>query len=76
MKIAIKRSDGGVSIMTVLIPEKRDEAIEKWKQANPGMYVSHRDIDEKDIPKDRKDRDALADNGAALVVDRARQRKD
>lgn len=59
MMIAITRSDGGVSIMSI-IDEKADveKEIEKWSQSHSEKYISHREISASDIPPDRTFRNA------------------
>lgn len=68
MKIAISRTDGGVSIMTLLDEARQDEAIRKWQDVNPGQYVSHREVSEDEIPTDRASRNALTDTGTEIRV--------
>jgi hypothetical protein len=52
--IAIKRQDGGVSIMNLPPEADADKEIAKWKESNPG-YVSHSVIDA--VPQDRQSRE-------------------
>lgn len=58
MKIAINRTDGGVSIMTVLDDTKLNECLAKWNITNSGKYVSHHIIVDADLPPDRINRNA------------------
>lgn len=56
--ILIKRTDGGVSIMTIKDSNASVEAeIEKWKGVSlPGSYLSHEEIDPTIVPKDTSKR--------------------
>lgn len=73
MKIVIKRTDGGVSIMTAVMDLDLDldlaARIEQWKSSNPGLYVSHREMPDDAIPADRTFRDAWTDTTSGLVID-------
>lgn len=70
MKILIKKNEG-VSIMN-LIDADLDAAIEKWKAVHPEEYLSHEEISEEDIPKDKYFRDAW---GHDLEVDMEKARE-
>ena len=72
MKIAISRTDGGVSIMTIIGDSDVAESIEKWKDCHPDEYVSHRVIEDSDLPSDRATREGWVDSGASITVDPAR----
>lgn len=69
MKIAIKRTDGGVSIMTVIGNANVNTCVEQWKAVNEGKYVSHREMPDEAIPTDRSNREAWADETPELVID-------
>lgn len=75
MKLCIKTTTG-VAIMTVIFPPKfaerenitleelnafADNEVARWSAANPGQYISHREIAESDIPPDRSKRHLWAD---------------
>lgn len=78
MKIAIKRTDGRVSIMQIddieieegqenqnpdeLMEAALDKAINDWKGVHIDEYVSHRVIASSAIPDDRTFRDAWTDD--------------
>lgn len=66
-KILVKRNDGGVSI---IVPgdSATPETMERDARAVPG-YVSHREIDDSDIPADRAFRDAWEDSQPGPQVD-------
>lgn len=66
-KIAVKRSDGGVSI---LIPthEATPELLLRDALATPG-YVSHREVEDDAIPSDRIFRDAWTDDFPTETID-------
>lgn len=68
MKIVIKKTNG-VAVMTVLDEADVDGCIEKWKAANPGEYVSHREMSDDAIPTDRTFRDAWDDITPEPVID-------
>lgn len=53
MTIVIQKSSGGVAVMRLLGAASADECLENWKAVNPGEYVSHVEVAEADLPKDR-----------------------
>ena len=55
--------------MTLVNDADADEAIEKWKLANPEKYVSHRQMPDSAIPTDRTFREAWADTTPELTID-------
>jgi len=73
MKLAIKRSDGGVSIMTFTDKNPDIEAnIKKWESsvASRGLTaVSYRIVTEQDIPESREFRDAWEDSQEGEQID-------
>ena len=66
-KIVVKRIDGGVSIVCPS-PEATSELLLRDALAVEG-YVSHREIDDLDIPKDRIFRNAWTDNLPTNKID-------
>lgn len=62
----------GLQIVTLTAsaedPLRRAAQLEKWKASYPGIYISHREIAESDLPEDRTFRGAWHDNGQAIVV--------
>lgn len=66
-KIAVKRLDGGVSII-IPTSEATPELLERDALAVVG-YVSHREIEDVDIPTDRTFRNAWTDNYPTVTVD-------
>jgi len=75
MKLCIK-TPTGVAIMTVVFPHEftereditleelntfADNEVARWSAANPGKYISHREITDADIPTDRLKRHLWAD---------------
>lgn len=46
----------GVAVMRLVNDADPAKCIEQWKQAHPGQYVSHVEMDEADLPKDRSAR--------------------
>lgn len=66
-KIVVKRADGGVSI---IIPsaDATNEAIERDALRTEG-YVSHRQIDDEQLPTSRAFRDAWTDDNPTETVD-------
>ncbi len=69
MKTVIKCTDGGVAIMTLVEGADLSEALRKWGDVNPGKYLSHRDMEDSAIPKDREFREAWADTTLEPVID-------
>lgn len=69
MKTVIKCTDGSVAIMTLVEGADLSEALRKWGDVNPGKYLSHRDMEDSAIPKDREFREAWADTTPELVID-------
>jgi hypothetical protein len=51
--IVIQKASGGVSVMRLLNGADADKCVEQWKAVNPGEYVSHAEVAETDLPKDR-----------------------
>jgi len=68
MKTVIKTT-AGVATMTLVVGADEAGAIEKWKLANPGKYISHREMPDAAIPTDRTFRNAWADVTPELVID-------
>jgi len=70
MKIMISRTDGGVSIMT-MVRDGADVAVqlEKWKGIHPGEYASHRVAEDHEVPADRTFRNAWTDAGGKIAHD-------
>lgn len=58
MLIAIKRIDGGVSIMTCSDDADISLELSKWQESMPGQYSSHTPIKASDIPVDKTYRNA------------------
>jgi hypothetical protein len=69
MPIVIKLSTGGVAVMRLIGDADANEAIEKWKSVNQGLYVSHREMPDDAIPIDRTFRDAWDDITLEPVID-------
>ena len=69
MKTVIKLASGVVAVMTLIGDADEAEAIKKWKLANPGEYVSHRQMSDEVIPADRTFRNAWADTTLELTID-------
>ncbi|MFA7278643.1 MAG: hypothetical protein WC100_00945 [Sterolibacterium sp.] len=69
MKIVIKKTSGGVSIMTLVGDADPAECIAKWSDANPGEYVSHREMPDDAIPVDRTFRNAWTDTTPEPMID-------
>jgi hypothetical protein len=68
MRIAITRTDGGVSIMHCAQPDPAIDAgdraawiaheVAKWQSHHPGAYAVHAEITAEQVPADRAFRDA------------------
>lgn len=71
MLLAIKRTDGGISIMNVFDDANVDDEIEKWSTVHVNEYVSHKSIDPALIPSDRTFRNAWKED---LTVDMVKAR--
>jgi hypothetical protein len=69
--IAIRRQDGGVSIMRLAEEAAVDAEIAKWQQVHPGEYASHATVEEGVVPADRAFRNAW---GHDLKVDMPKAR--
>jgi hypothetical protein len=69
MKTVIKCTDGSVAVMTLVEGADLDEALRKWGDVNPGKYLSHRDMENSAIPKDREFREAWTDTTPEAVID-------
>lgn len=77
MNILIKRVDGGVSVMRLINGADAATEVDKWKTTYPNAYVSHREIDELDIPVTREFRNAWVDvtddNNINIDLSRAKE---
>jgi len=69
MNILIKRVDGGVSVMRLINGADAATEVDKWKTTYPNAYVSHREIDELDIPATREFRKAWTDITNETIID-------
>jgi len=69
MKTIIKCTDGSLAVMTLVDGANLNEALKKWGDVNPGMYLSHREMPDEAIPVDRTFRNAWEDNTPELVID-------
>jgi len=69
MKTVIKCTDGSVAVMTLVEGADLSEALRKWGNVNPGKYLSHRQMEDSAIPKDRKFREAWADTTLEPMID-------
>lgn len=71
MAIVIEKASGGVAVMRLIGHADAQACLAQWKQANPGEYVSHLEVAERDLPADRSQRDAWKLSGGAVVIDPA-----
>lgn len=69
MKIVTTNSDGGVWITTLVDGHKFEDVMKKWPPEMQEKYVSHREMPDDAIPKDRTNREAWEDKTAPLVID-------
>ena len=69
MKIVIKCVDESVQIMTLVAGVDFYTALDKWKAAHLGKYLSHRQMPDSAIPSDRTFRDAWSDTTPELTID-------
>lgn len=69
MKIVIKCVDESVQIMTLVAGVDFYTALDKWKAAHLGKYLSHREMPDEAIPIDRTFRDAWTDTTPELTID-------
>lgn len=69
MKTVIKCTDSSVAIMTLVGGADLSEALRKWGDVNPGKYLSHRDMEDSTIPKDREFRGAWTDTTPEAIID-------
>lgn len=74
MLYALKRTDGGVSIMTTVDDAKPQDCIAKWPEDERATIVSIHPIDPSDIPQDRSFRDAWTHDGKTFAHDMAKAR--
>lgn len=68
MKIVISKTDGSISIMSLIGDADASECIDKWKEIHAGEYVSHTVVSDDAIPADREQRDSWVLVGDAVVV--------
>lgn len=69
MKTIIKCADGSVAVMTLSSGSDVLQEIEKWRGTNPEKYISHRNMEDSAIPKDRTFRNAWSDTTPQLTID-------
>jgi hypothetical protein len=67
MRVSIKRSDGGVSIMNVLEGTSVEQEITKWTPEQQALVVSWRELSDDELPADRYFRSAWKDVGKIEV---------
>lgn len=72
MKIAIKRTDGGISIMHLLNDDELESSLRKWQEVHINEYVSHEIVTEADLPQDRLFRNAWG-HDLKVDMDKARE---
>ena len=72
MKIAIKRTDGGISIMHLLNDNELESSLRKWQEVHINEYVSHEIVTEADLPQDRLFRNAWG-HDLKVDMDKARE---
>lgn len=72
-KVIVKRQDGGVSIVTPA-PGVTQELIERDAKRVEG-YVSHRQVQDKELPTDRTFRDAWVDDDVKINVNMPKARE-
>lgn len=68
MKIVISKTDGSISIMSLIGDADATECIDKWREIHGGEYVSHKVVADDAIPTDRELRDSWVLVGDAVVV--------
>jgi hypothetical protein len=68
MKIAITRTDGGVSIISLAPGADVVVEVDKWKESSPGQYVSHQEFGQP-LP-DKALRNAWSLSGSSIACDR------
>ena len=69
MKTVIKCIDGSVAVMTLVEGADLSKALRKWSDVNLGKYLSHREMGDSTIPKDREFREAWADITPESIID-------
>lgn len=70
MKVILKAKDGSVAVMALAPGADKEDAIRKFKDAHPGMYTDHFEIDDKELPVDREFRDAWTVSGNKITLDK------
>lgn len=74
MLYALKRTDGGVTILTTVGDATPEDCIAKWPEADRAAVVSIDPIDPADIPQDRTFRDAWTLDGRGITHDMPKAR--
>lgn len=69
--IVIQKASGGVAVMRLIVDADASKCIEQWKAQNPGQYLSHATVAEKDLPGDRSTRAKWNLVNGAVIVDEA-----
>jgi hypothetical protein len=68
MKIFSIKTTIGVAIMRLIDEAQEASTIAQFKASCPGMYVSHREIQESDLPADRSTRGQWVDTGSEIIA--------
>lgn len=74
MPILIRYTDGGVGVMRLTKDADPKACVSEFNNAHPGLYASHREVTEAEIPTDRTFRNAWTDEGS-LTVDMKKARE-
>lgn len=71
MPLVIERASGGIAIMRLIGDADAATCIARWKDANPGEYVTHAQIAEAALPTDRSTRATWSLVDGAVVIDQS-----
>lgn len=69
MIIAIERTDGGVSLMSLAEGADVTAELAKWQELHAGEYASHQEIAASDIPADKSERAGWIIRGGKIEID-------
>ena len=69
MIIAIERTDGGISIMSLTEGADVTAELAKWQELHAGEYVGHQEIAASDITADKSERAGWVIKGGKIEID-------
>ncbi len=69
--IILKHIDGSIAIMQLAPGADKEEAVRKFKEAHPDVYVEHHEGDYK-LPDSREHRDAWTFSNNRVIINKSK----